>query len=260
VPDVEYLSVPPRLADTDFHRLDREIPTGTLPIIVSMRGVQAATAYGMVGLRLRIDAIRAAGRPVSVLMPTDVRVGTRLASSGLFNDLSIDIEGDRAGHPTAEWNGVPISRLLSVDDVFGFAEKVALTPGSPNVAQTLNLAAFIAGLNAQKHGRGPVAPLAIFEASEAGVFELVIADRGPCLRGTRPAGEIQTDVQALERAVGLSGDPFGKGLPKVRELAERLGADLVIRSGWNGLVLAPTPTTEEMPCPVHGTFVAIRNR
>lgn len=145
VSDVDLVSIPPRLADGDVHRLERHRLAGDKPVLVSMRGLVEATAYGILGLRLRLDALVAAGRAVSILMPYDPDIGARLSSAGFFNELRLSLEGDRGGHPTSPWNGVAISRLATESDLFTFAEGVAAKFSDPAVASIVQLAAFVAG-------------------------------------------------------------------------------------------------------------------
>jgi len=251
--ETDWVSVPPRLADRDAHRLERAIGDAGKPVVIGMLGTQTATAYGILGLRQTVEWAIASGRRVSIALPHSDDLRRRLLAAGLLDDLRVEVEGVRHGGP-GDWPGVRLTRIADEEAAFSFAERVTDAIADPAVAAALQLAAFIAATRTLALPRSGTPPLGILSVGATG-FELVVADRAGTLMATTERGAT-IDQIAIANALA---QPTGS-LRRLPALCDQLGGQLVVRSGVAGRRLGVDPDFEEMPAyrPIQGTFIALR--
>jgi len=247
------LSIPPDLNYRNFHNHQ---PGQGLAAIdrVAATGCTAIDAYALAGLRASLE--QRAAPTVVVDLPSDRRLAGRMLAAGVLQDPRIVTRGRR---PSREdrYRGVPITRLSTADDVDRFAVDVlaAMRAFAPDLAPKLCASAAEIGENAVRYGSAPA--LATVEVLPEGGVDLVTVDAGVGIRATLDV-DPASDGDALLVATGTVGGRDGGLADVARRWAAIDGAQVVLRSGHAGLVLADGTTEyEEFGTPIQGTWALV---
>lgn len=246
------ISIPPDLDYRNFHGLLREPAQAVRGVAAT--GCAAIDLYALAGLRLQIE--RSATSVITVDLPRDRRLAARLVASGLFRDLRFVTRGPDPAAAGA-FRGVPLTRIAEAADVERFAAEV-LAAGRqtcPDFAAALCTAAAEAGDNVLRHSAST--GIGAMEITGAHVH-MVIADLGVGVRPTL-AAPIGTDGDALLAAIGHGRRIDGGLADLVRRITRIGGAQIVLRSGHAGLLLAEGGIShEEHGSPIPGTWILVR--
>lgn len=246
------ISIPPNLTYRNLHTHLREPQE---PVrIVGATGCAEIDVYALAGLRLLLD--RRAAPAVMVDLPADRSVAARMLASGLLRDLRFTVRG-YSPDPVDGFRGVPLTMLTAAADVERFAADVlsAARDAGSELAPKLCAAAAEAGDNAIRHSSS--AAIAAMEIRAAAV-DLVTVDAGIGIRATL-GDKVDTDGDALLTATGSIGRRNGGLADIARRWSTVDGAELIVRSGHAGLVVAEGAAKhEEHGDPIQGTWVLIR--
>lgn len=246
------ISIPPDLNYRNLHGLLRE---RIEPVHgIGAAGCTAIDIYALAGIRLQIE--RSATSTITVDLPGDQQLAARLLSCGLLRDLRFVIRGADATAASV-FRGVPLTRIVTAADVERFAAEVlaAQRQIDPDLAARLCAVAAEAGDNVVRHSAST--GIAALEIGAVAV-ELVVADLGTGIRPTLPRWQA-SDGDALLAATGDGHGVRGGLADIVRRLTPIHGAELLLRSGHAGLVVASGAIGhEEHGDPIPGTWVLIR--
>jgi hypothetical protein len=246
------ISIPPDLSYRNLHSLLREPAEAVRGVVAT--GCVAIDLYALAGLRLQIE--QAVAPVITVDLPSDRGLAARLMSSGLFRDLRFVVRGSDPAAASA-YRGVPLTRIATAGDVERFAAEVlaAGREARSDLAVRLCTAAAEAGDNVLRHSAST--GIAAMEITEAHT-ELVIADLGAGVRATL-ASPVGSDGDALLAATGHDQGIDGGLVDVVRRFTPTDGAEIVLRSGHAGLLLAAGATShEEFGSPIPGTWILVR--
>ena len=246
------LSIPPDLNYKNFH--SHQPGQGPAAIDrVAGTGCTAIDAYALAGLRALLE--RRAAPTVVVELPSDRRLASRMLAAGVLQDPRVVTRGRRPSRAD-RFRGVPITRLSTADDVDRFAVDVlaAMRAFAPDLAPKLCASAAEIGENAVRHGSAPA--LATVEVLP-GAVDLVTIDAGVGIRATLDV-DPASDGDALLVATGTLGGRDGGLADVARRWSAIDGAQMVLRSGHAGLVLADGTTEyEEFGTPIQGTWALV---